>query len=83
MSKHKEIYFKYFGYSSGDWIGCEVCGKTAVDVHAIECDGMGGTKIDPPIEELIAVCRECHILYGDKKQFKEWLKEIHKKIIPL
>jgi len=78
---HKRIYFDYFGYSSGDWIACSVCGNTAVDIHAIDCDGMGGTKKEQPIEGLIAVCRPCHNFYGDKNQFKEYLYELQRMIL--
>ena len=76
MSKHKKIYFDHYGLSQGDYVGCEVCKSPAVDVHAIECDGMGGSKKGHVISNLIAVCRECHIKYGDKKQYKEMLNEI-------
>ena len=78
MSRHKKIYFDHYGLSEGDFIACEVCNKPAIDIHAIECDGMGGSKKGHKIENLIAVCRECHIDKGDKKQFKEMLKEIVK-----
>ena len=40
---------------------------------------MGGSKFKDIIENLMALCRECHITYGDKKQYKEYLKEIHLK----
>jgi 5-methylcytosine-specific restriction endonuclease McrA len=39
---------------------------------------MGGTKTKDVIENLQALCRECHIKYGDRKQYKEFLKEKHK-----
>jgi 5-methylcytosine-specific restriction endonuclease McrA len=38
---------------------------------------MGGTKEAENIENLQALCRDCHVKYGDKKQFKEYLKEVH------
>lgn len=79
MSPHKKIYFDHYGYTIGDWIACEVCGKSAVDVHAIECDGMGGSpsKSTHVITNLIALCREDHIRFGDKKQYKEMLSKVH------
>ena len=39
---------------------------------------MGGSKKKDTFDNLIAVCRECHLKYGDKKQYKEFLKEKHK-----
>ena len=38
---------------------------------------MGGTKKADVIENLMGLCRKCHIEYGDKKQYKEFLKDIH------
>lgn len=40
---------------------------------------MGGNNNADVIENLMACCRECHIKYGDKKQYKEFLKDIHEK----
>ena len=77
MKKHTKIYLQYFGYDTTDFIPCEVCGQQSVDIHHVEARGMGGSKIKDVIENLMAVCRECHIKYGDKKQYKDFLKEIH------
>ena len=77
MKKHTMTYLNHFGYDISDFIPCEVCGKTAVDIHHIEPRQMGGTKTKDVIENLQALCRECHIKYGDKKQYKEFLKEKH------
>jgi 5-methylcytosine-specific restriction endonuclease McrA len=38
---------------------------------------MGGTKEADNIKNLMALCRECHLKYGDKKQYLEFLKEAH------
>ena len=70
-------YFNHFGYDISDFIPCEVCGKTAVDIHHIEARGIGGSKEADNIENLMALCREDHLKYGDKKQHKEWLKDKH------
>ena len=67
----------HFGYDISEFIPCEVCGKTAVDIHHIEARGIGGSKEADAIENLMALCREDHIKFGDKKQYKEWLKEKH------
>ena len=68
---------KYFDYIADDFIPCEVCQSKAVDIHHIEARGMGGSEKDN-INNLMAVCRTCHIEYGDKKKHLEWLKDIHK-----
>jgi hypothetical protein len=44
MKKHTKIYLNYFGYDTTDFIPCEVCGSQAVDIHHIECRGMGGAR---------------------------------------
>lgn len=79
MSPHKKVYFDYFKLDGSEWVGCEVCNHTAVDVHAIESDGMGGrpSKSTHVIENLMALCRECHIKYGDKKQYVSLLLSAH------
>jgi 5-methylcytosine-specific restriction endonuclease McrA len=77
MKKHTMHYLNHFGYDISDFIPCEVCGKTAVDIHHIEPRQMGGTKTKDVIDNLMALCREDHIKFGDKKQHKEWLKSIH------
>ncbi len=81
MQKHTIIYLNYFGLTIVDFIACEVCGCKAVDIHHIDARGMGG---DPKgskdvIENLQALCRECHIIYGDITEFKDLLKKVHLK----
>lgn len=65
------------GFDVGDFIPCEVCGAQAVDVHHIIARGMGGSKHRDTIDNLMAVCRECHIKYGDIKELIELLQRIH------
>lgn len=74
---YKQVYLKGSGYSQTDWIPCEVCSKTSVDIHHIEARGMGGTKRKEEFSNLMALCRECHLIYGDITHKKEWLKQIH------
>ena len=81
MKKHTKVYLGYFGYVQDDFIPCEVCGSRAVDIHHIDCRGMGGSKKSDEIENLMALCRGCHVAYGDKKEFIEFLKENHCKVL--
>jgi len=77
LKKHTKLYLRYFGFDESDFIPCEICRDQAVDIHHIECRGMGGTKQPESIDNLMAVCRTCHLIFGDKKEHKELLKEIH------
>ena len=79
MKNHTKIYMKHFGYTGQDFIPCECCGARAVDIHHVDARGMGGSSSKDVIENLMAVCRNCHIEYGDKKQYVEFLKEKHQK----
>jgi len=78
MKKHIKVYLEYFDYDTDDFILCEVCGRKAVDIHHIKARGMGGSKQLDVIDNLQALCRECHIKYGDKKQWVEFLNSKHK-----
>jgi len=77
MKSYTKTYLSYFGYALDDFIPCEVCGNRAVDIHHIDCKGMGGSKMKDNIENIMALCREHHIEYGDKKQYIDFLKNIH------
>lgn len=77
MKKHTKIYLNYFGYGEQDYIPSELSGKKANDIHHIDARGMGGSGKLDVIENLMALTREEHNLYGDKEQYLEWLKDIH------
>jgi 5-methylcytosine-specific restriction endonuclease McrA len=77
MRKHTKKYLDYFGYTLDDFYSCEVCGGRMVDIHHIDCRGMGGSNDKDEIENLMGLCRSCHIEYGDKKQHIEFLKMKH------
>jgi len=77
MKKHTKIYLDYFGYDETSWIPCEMCGQTAVDINHIDARGMGGSKLKDNIENLMAMCRKCHMDLGDKKENKVMMKVVH------
>jgi hypothetical protein len=81
MQKHTKIYMKYFNYGIEDYIACEVCDNRAVDIHHIFARGMGGTKLKDSIDNLMALCRQCHIFFGDKEQYLQFLQDKHNAII--
>lgn len=77
MPVHTKVYMEHFKIEPGDYIQCECCPKKAVDIHHIKPRGMGGSKTKDLIENLQALCRECHYLYGDNKQHLDLLIEKH------
>jgi hypothetical protein len=83
MKPYTKLYLDYFGYDTSDFISCEVCGKKGVDLHHVEARGMGGTKKKDVISNLMCLCRECHIFYGDKKQYIDFLKNKHQEFMDI
>lgn len=81
MKNHTKVYLDYFGFTEQDWIGCEVCGKWAVDIHHLEPRGMGGSKTKDTPENLMALCRACHIEAEAKRLSKNYLQSIHNSYI--
>jgi 5-methylcytosine-specific restriction endonuclease McrA len=77
MKNHTKVYLKSLGYDQSDFIPCEICFGQAVDIHHIDSRGMGGSSEKDDIKNLMALCRQCHVKFGDKKQFKEYLHYIH------
>tara|TARA_R100000781_G_C3972927_1_gene90787 strand:+ start:40 stop:297 length:258 start_codon:yes stop_codon:yes gene_type:complete len=82
MKKHTKIYMDYHGYDKTDWIPCESCNNTAVDIHHLSGRGIGG---DPrghknQIENLIALCRACHIKAEMDKEFNNKLKKYNAEV---
>lgn len=78
MKSHTKLYLNSFRYDVSDFIPCEVCQAKAVDIHHIRSRKMGGTKKADTIENLMALCRSCHIKYGDKKLYVGMLEIKHK-----
>jgi hypothetical protein len=81
MRNHVKIYLDHFEYDKYSFVPCEICGAKCNDVHHIDCKGMGGSKEKDYIENLIGVCRDDHIKYGDKKQHIPFLNKVHKQFM--
>ena len=79
MKKHTKIYMDYFGYDISSFIPCEICENRAVDIHHIDARGMGGSKTKDVIENLMALCRECHNEHGDIWEAKTFLRKTHER----
>jgi hypothetical protein len=77
MKKHTKIYLKEMGFTDTCFIPCEICNSKSVDIHHLISKGMGGSKTKDYIENLIAVCRECHVKCHSSIDFNSKAKEIH------
>ncbi|AUC15424.1 hypothetical protein BTO06_09855 [Tenacibaculum sp. SZ-18] len=79
MKKHIQIYHKTLGLDFCDYRPSELSNAPGVDLHHIECKGMGGNPSGDKdrIENIIALTREEHIKYGDKKHFMSFLFKAH------
>lgn len=79
MKKHTKIYVDYFKIGIDDPRLCEWCEQRAmVDVNHITPRGMGGKhKAVDVIENLVGMCRECHLEFEAKRIGKEELREKH------
>lgn len=64
MKKHIKNYFEAKGLDYCDDVFCENCGNVAVDIHHVLPKGRGGGD---EAENLIALCRDCHIKAHDNK----------------
>ena len=61
---YKEVYRRFFDFTDGEYVPCEVCAKPASDIHHIV---FRSRKKDDTIGNLIGLCRSCH----NKAHFKE------------
>lgn len=65
MKKHVKVFLEANGYSTTDWIPCNLklkgCTGTATDIDHIENRGMGGSKLKDTPDNLQALCRPCHL----------------------
>jgi HNH endonuclease len=70
MQKYVQIYLTALGYTDTDFIPSELSGIIANDIHHIISRGKKGEN---RIENLIAVTREEHLKYGDRKEWMYFL----------
>ena len=78
MKAYTRVYMQFFGYTTADWMPCEIpgCGQRAVDVCHIRAKS---TRDDlrNDITNLMGKCREHHTEYGDKVQHRAFLQKAH------
>lgn len=82
MKNHIKVYLKGMHITALErfedmFIPCEWCGTTAVDVHHIFGRGAGGSKLKDDIENLAALCRDCHLAAEAHRIDREELRALH------
>ena len=70
-----ELSNEVFGIEPNE-ILCEITGEIANDLHHIESRGRR-KDLEFELTNIMAVTREVHNFFGDKKAYKDWLKEVH------
>ena len=60
MKKYITNYFKHYNICEGEFVLCEECGASAVDIHHIKKRSQGGGD---EVTNLRALCRTCHNRY--------------------
>ena len=82
MRNHTKVYMTFFYLDESDYIGCEMnCGTEAVDIHHIQARGIGGSKCKDYIENLVALCRDCHNMAETDKEFNVYVRIRHLELI--
>jgi len=86
MRKHVRVYLKFWGYAvssfSQEKILCDSCqNSTDTEVHHLSRRGSGGSKKKDTPQNLVALCRNCHILCESFKEYNEKVKNKLKKKI--
>ena len=77
MKKHNKLYLDFFDYGEQDFVMCEMCEQDrAVDIHHLERRGMGSTDKDF-IENLMGLCRFCHIKAEEDSSFNMFARIKH------
>ena len=85
MQKHVRVYLKFWGYAvsslSQEKISCDSCGADANDVHHLSRRGSGGSRKKDTPHNLVALCRNCHIMCESFKEYNEKVRNKLKKKI--
>jgi hypothetical protein len=80
LKPYTKTYYNAFGYSLTDYVCCELCGATAVDISHIHAKGRR-PDLKNEICNLMAMCRSCHLETGDKKADRKRLFRRHNEVM--
>ena len=77
MKKHTKVYMDFFDYGEQDFVMCEMCQQDrAVDIHHLERRTRNKITNDY-IENLVGLCRDCHINAESDKCFNMYVRIKH------
>lgn len=82
-SNHVKIYLKFYNLSPEEFIPCLLCGKRACEIHHIIPRGRIFGKERDNIENLAALCHECHYMIHNKSSPSKFEKELKEKTLKL
>lgn len=83
MKIYTKTYLTAFGYDLSDntqFMPCEVCHQKSTEIHHIFSRKRRVDLVND-INNLMAVCRRCHISYGDKEQWMYFLLIKHQQFL--
>ena len=80
MQAYTRLYLDYFNYGIDDFIPCEICFNRANDIHHIKSRSKRKDLLNN-ITNTMALCRKCHDIYGDKKQYYDFLQMSHEQFM--
>ena len=82
MKIHTKVYMQFFDYGETDFVMCEMCQQDrAVDIHHLDSRGMGGSKNKDYIENLMGLCRDCHIKAESDSSFNMFCRIKHLELV--
>lgn len=85
VQKYIKTYTEFFGIGEQDVILCTNCGAVAIDLHHVFIKGMGGRKTYEydgktldinGVENIISLCRSCHVKAHSGQLDREYLYKL-------
>lgn len=85
MKPHTKNYIEFFGIGEQDIILCTNCGFVSNDLHHVYIKGMGGRKTYERngktldingVENIISLCRGCHVKAHSGILLREYLYKL-------
>jgi 5-methylcytosine-specific restriction endonuclease McrA len=78
MKNYVKTYHDFFGFTPGEFVPCENCGRQSVEIHHLRPKSLD-KKAENKIENLMALCRSCHDNAHKFKNINDDFKMIHRR----